>query len=99
MVFNSLPKAKCMIADRGYDANWFREGLKERGIEPCIPPKSNRSDLIEYDTKLYKKRHKIENFFARIKDWRRICMRYDRCAHTFFSAICIAATVACWINQ
>jgi len=43
--------------------------------------------------------HKIENMFARLKDWRRISMRYDRCAHTFFSAICIAATVIFWINQ
>jgi transposase len=48
---------------------------------------------------LYKQRHKIENMFARLKDWRRISMRYDRCAHTFFSATCIAATVIFWINQ
>jgi len=39
------------------------------------------------------KHHKIENMFARRKDRRRISMRHDRCAHTFFSAICIAATV------
>jgi transposase len=35
----------------------------------------------------------------RLKDWRRIHTRYDRCAHTFFSAICIAAVVIFWINQ
>jgi hypothetical protein len=34
------------------------------------------------------------NLFAKLKDWRRIGTRYDRCAHAFFSAICITATVA-----
>ncbi|WP_300801172.1 transposase, partial [uncultured Desulfovibrio sp.] len=43
--------------------------------------------------KLYCQRHKIENMFARLKDWRRIAMRYDRCAHTLLSAIHIAAIV------
>ncbi len=46
-----------------------------------------------------KQRHKVENMFAKLKDWRRISTRYDRCAHTFFSAICIAATVIFWLNQ
>jgi transposase len=39
------------------------------------------------------------NMFGKLKDWRRIHTRYDRCAHTFFSAICIAAIVIFWINQ
>jgi putative transposase len=37
--------------------------------------------------------------FGRMKDWRRIAMRYDRCAHTCMSAICLAATVLFWINE
>ena len=44
-------------------------------------------------------RHRIENMFAKLKDWRRISNRYDRCAHTFFSAICIAATVIFWLGK
>ncbi|MGJ0483492.1 MAG: transposase, partial [Methylomicrobium sp.] len=40
----------------------------------------------------------VENMFGRLKDWRRIAMRYDRCAHTFFSAILIAATVIFYLN-
>lgn len=40
---------------------------------------------------------KIENLFARLKDWRRIATRYDRCAHTFMSAITIAATFCFWL--
>ena len=79
-----------MLADRGYDAKWFREGLRRRGIEACIPPTAKRKEDIPYDRELYKKRHKVENMFSKLKDWRRIAMRYDRCAHTFFSSICLA---------
>jgi transposase len=93
-----LPDAKVMIADRGYDADWFRQALKDKNITPCIPPKKNRRQQILYDTELYKKRHKVENMFAKLKDWRRIATRYDRCAHTFFSAICIAATFCFYLN-
>lgn len=93
-----LPKAKEFLADRGYDADWFRTALREKGISPCIPPRKTRKIPIEYDKELYKQRHKIENMFGRIKDWRRIAMRYDRCAHTFFSAICIAAVVIFYLN-
>ncbi|MBX2833663.1 MAG: transposase, partial [Micavibrio sp.] len=82
---------------RGYDADWFREALYDKGIEPCIPPKKNRIVQYEYDKTLYKQRHKVENMFAKLKDWRRITTRYDRCAHTFFSAIQIAAIVLWWI--
>jgi transposase len=99
LMLNALPPAKTMLADRGYDADWFRQALRERGIDPCIPSKANRKLTIPHDRVLYRQRHKIENMFGRLKDWRRIHTRYDRCAHTFFSAICIAAIVIFWINQ
>lgn len=86
-----------MLADRGYDADWFRAALIARGIVPRIPSKANRKIQIPHDRILYRQRHKIENIFGRLKDWRRIHIRYDRCAHTFFSAICIAATVIFWL--
>ena len=97
LMFHALPSAKALLGDKGYDANWFRAALAQRGIEPCIPPKSNRKELIEYDTVLYRQRHKIENMFGRIKDWRRIHTRYDRCADIFLAAITIAATVIFWL--
>jgi transposase len=93
LMINKLPKAKVLLGDKGYDADWFREALAKRKITPCIPPKANRKIQIAYDKALYKQRHKIENMFGRIKDWRRIHTRYDRCARTFMSAIRIAATV------
>ena len=97
-VFGHLsPDATTLIADRGYDADWFREALQDRDIAPCIPPRTNRVVPIAYDTELYKRRNLVERMFGRLKDWRRISMRYDRCAHTFMSAICIAAAVMFWL--
>jgi transposase len=94
-----IPKAAALIGDRGYDADWLRMALKDRGMAACIPSKSNRKIAIPHDKALYRQRHKIEIMFGRLKDWRRIHTRYDRCAHTFMSAICIAATVIFWLNQ
>lgn len=99
LVLHALPPAMTLIADRGYDSTWFREALIEKGIEPCIPSSKSRKVPYPYDRDLYRQRHKVENLFAKLKDWRRIATRYDRCAHTFFSAICIAATVAFYLNQ
>jgi transposase len=87
LMIDALPPAKTMLADRGYDADWFRSALLARSITPCIPSKTNRKVPIPHDKLLYRQRHKIENMFGKLKDWRRIHTRYDRCAHAFFSAI------------
>jgi transposase len=97
LMLDALPRAKALLGDRGYDADWLRQALADRGIEPCIPSKSNRKVPIPHDRTLYRQRHRIENMFGKLKDWRRIHTRYDRCAHTFMSAICIAATVIFWL--
>ena len=96
-VLPALPEADVLIADKGYDSGPFREALKELKIEPCIPGRRNRKFPIPYDAVRYKQRNRIERMFGRLKDWRRIAMRYDRCAHSFMSAICIAATVIFWL--
>jgi len=72
---------------------WFRNTLKERKIDPCIPPRRKRVEPVDRDPELYRKRHRIENFFARLKDWRRVAMRYDRCPEVFLSACLLAAIV------
>jgi transposase len=99
LIYPVMPNAKILIGDKGYDSDEFRDALKARKIKACIPSRSNRTTPRHYSKALYKQRHKIENMFAKLKDWRRIATRYDRCAHTFMSAICIAATVLFWINQ
>ena len=71
-MLSSLPKAKALLADRGYDAGWPRDALTSQGIAPCIPSKTNRKVPIPHDPLLYRQRHRIENFFGRLTDWRRV---------------------------
>lgn len=97
VLLDHLPQAKALLADRGYDATWLRYALKAKGISPCIPPKKNRKDIVAYDKTLYKKRHKVYNMFAKLKDWRRIATRYDRRADIFKAAITLACIVIWWI--
>ncbi|MBS1064232.1 transposase [Gluconobacter wancherniae] len=80
-----------MLGDRGYDADWFRDALEEKGIRPCIPGRRSRRKPVRYDKRKYKRRNRIEIMFGRLKDWRRVATRYDRCPNVFFSAICLAA--------
>ena len=84
-----------MIADKGYDSDQYRTALKAKGITACIPSRKGRKSPTSYSPQLtlYKHRHKVENMFGRLKDWRRVATRYDRCAHTYFTAILIAAIV------
>ncbi|MDC8450124.1 MAG: transposase, partial [Nitrospira sp.] len=67
------------------------------GTRIVIPPKSNRTINREYDEDLYRVRHLIENFFARLKQFRAIATRYDKRAATFLGAIDLAASVI-WLN-
>ena len=82
-----------------YDSEEFGEALAARNIKACIPPKRNRKIQHAFDKQIYKTRHKIENMFSELKDWRRISTRYDRWAHTFFPAISVAASFIFYLNQ
>ncbi len=96
-LLDELPEAQWLLADRGYDADWFRDALQEKGITPCIPGRKSRNKTIKYDKRRYKRRNRIEIMFGRIKDWRRVATRYDRCPMVFLSAIALAATVIFWL--
>ena len=96
-LLSSLPAADWMIADRGYDADWFREALKDKGIRPCIPGRKQRKKTVKHDKRRYKRRNRIEILFGRLKDWRRVATRYDRCPKVFLSAIALAAAVIFWL--
>ncbi len=91
-----LPKAKELLADKGYDADWLRDTLAERGVEACVPSKSTSKIQIPHDPVLYRQRHKIENMFGRLKDRRRATpATTDVPIH--ISAIRIAAAVVFWL--
>jgi IS5 family transposase len=54
-LLNSLPSADWLLADRGYDADWFRDALKDKGIKPCIPGRKSRGKPVKYDKRRYKR--------------------------------------------
>lgn len=82
------------MADKAYDADErVREPLAKRGIQPVIPSRKNRLSPPPYDKALYQARHLIENFFAKLKQYRCIATRYDKRALNFLSGIFLASSV------
>jgi transposase len=91
-------EADALIADKAFDAKArVLQPLEEAGKTAVIPPKANRTNPRSYDKDLYQARHLIENFFARLKQYRAIATRYDKTARNFLAAIHLAATVI-WLN-
>jgi transposase len=72
-------------------------GFGEITSSGYIPGRKSRGQAVRYDRRRYKRRNRIEIMFGRLKDWRRIATRYDRCAKTFLSAVALAATVIFWL--
>ena len=79
-----------LIADKAYGSDEVRSALLKRKLKCCIPAKSNAKNKINHDRNTYKKRHRIENMFARIKDLKGLALRTCRCAHTFTSFVSMA---------
>ena len=93
-----LTKAEIVLADKAYDADArMRERLACEGCEVVIPPKKNRLNPPHYDKNLYKERHLIETFFAKLKQYRAIATRYDKTSQNFLGAIYMAASLV-WLN-
>jgi transposase len=91
-------KADIVIADKAFDADErVIEPLEKAGKTTVIPPKANRKYKREYDKELYKARHLIENFFAKLKQFRAIATRYDKRAINFLAGIYLASTII-WLN-
>ena len=64
-----------LLADKAFDADWLLQDLDERGATAVIPPKTNRKIQRNYDAEVYKWRHLVENYFAKIKEFRGIATR------------------------
>lgn len=82
-----------LLADKAFDADWLIKELTQKDIEPVIPPRKGRSTERRYDRGKYKWRHLIENFFCRIKEFKKIAMRCEKTDESFAANIYLAATV------
>ena len=88
---------KHMLGDTAYDGDELREKLDERGTKPVIPNRSNRIRPFSFNKGLYKLRWRIESAFNRLKDFRRIAIRYDKLARNYLASVCLAAALVWWI--
>ena len=91
-------EAEALIADKAFDAEErVLEPLARVGRTAVIPPKANRKNPRPFDKDLYEARHLVENFFAKLKQYRAIATRYDKRARNFLAAIHLASAVI-WLN-
>ncbi|MFC0500368.1 IS5 family transposase [Asaia krungthepensis] len=96
----AIPAAtpRALLADKGYDGDGFRQYLLMRGILPIIPPRSNRKAPEHPDYRRYQDRNRIERMFGKLKQQRRIAIRYDKSILSFESFLNLA-TVRLWLRS
>lgn len=81
------PEPKVLIADRGYDADFIREDMEERGGVAVIPTKRNRKTQIPVDGCIYALRNQVERCFNKLKNARRLATRYDKTASSYLGFV------------
>ena len=82
-----------LLADKAFDVNWLIQELDRRGAQVVISQMPRRRSPLEIDREVYKWRHLIENFFCKLKDFKRIAMRSDKTDTSFAAMIHLAAAV------
>ena len=86
-----------LLADKGYDSKKFVDFLKDRGCEALIPSRSNSKKKRNYDKHTFKERHLVENFFSKIKHFRRIFSRFCKSSSSFLSFLYFAGALL-WLR-
>jgi transposase len=96
-VLNTPRPPLAITADKAYDSRKVRQLIKDEGALPIIPSRKNAATKAYCPKRIYRRRHKIENFFCRMKDWRRIATRYDKLARNFLAATHLVAALY-WVR-
>jgi putative transposase len=85
-----------VLGDKGYDANELRAQLRRQRCRVVIPSNRSRRRRRAFNRRLYKRRHRVENFFQRLKRYRRVATRYEKLAVNFFAMVCFASILV-WV--
>jgi len=88
---------EAVLADKGYDSDEIITSIKNAGAIAIIPPRRSRIVKREYDKVIYKERHKIENLFGFLKNYRRLFARFDKTKKNFLSFLYFVATLQ-WLK-
>ena len=82
-----------LIADKAFDSNWIIEDMNERGAQIVISQHPRRIQPLNIDAEIYKWRHLIENFFGKLKEFKRIAMRSDKTDESFEAMIYVCSAI------
>ncbi len=86
-----------LVADRGYSSHAFRQHVRDIGAEPAIPCRTNEEPVSCPDW-IDANRHRVEQLWARLKEWRAVATRYEKTATTLMGVLCLAATCD-WLKR
>jgi transposase len=98
VLLNGLQNGAVVIADEGYDADSIRAHIRGQGAVPNIPNRSNCKTKYRWTKALYRERNRVERFFNRLKQFRRIATRYDKLGANFFAFIKLAS-MRIWLRS
>jgi transposase len=87
-----LPEGSTLIGDKGCDSSTLRQTAPLKEIKTCIPARSNRTTTVPFAPRIYLRRHRVENFFEKIKRYLRVATRYDKLGETFMGFVCLGYT-------
>ena len=82
-----------LLADKAFDSNWIIEDMNERGAKVVISQRPNRRMPLEIDREMYKWRHLIENYFQKLKEFKRIAMRSEKTDTSYAAMIKLCAAL------
>jgi transposase len=93
-----LLRGRTLVADKGFDADGLRARIAYFGGRTCIPRRQKCGGTRPFSRRLYRRRHRVENFWCRLKRHRRLSTRYDKLAFTFFAFAQLAALLD-WLKN
>jgi len=96
-LLSRLKSGTMLLADRGYDADWIRDLVRQRGAWANIPRKRNRTEALCFSPYLYRARNLVEWFFKKIKHCRRVATRYDKLAANYLAFVQLAS-IRLWLR-
>jgi transposase len=90
-MLEAITQGQILLADRAYDSDALRQSLAERGAWANVKPMPNRKNLPSFSPFLYRYRNLVERFFNKLKHFRAIATRYDKCADNYLAGIKLAS--------
>ena len=89
-------QGKNFLGDKGYDSDAVIEAIEKKGMKAVIPSNGSRAGKRKIDTHLYKERHLVENFFCKLKRYRRVAARYEKTAANYLGFV-LFASLRIWL--